>query len=189
MIIALTGLRGSGKTKIGDTLAKKLGIKFYDLDQEIEKKIKIKIKDLVEKKGWEFFRKIENKILEKLIKKLETKKFTKEKVTILSLGGGAIIQEKNKKIIKKNCLVIYLQDTPRNCAKKITESNNKHGETTRPALTRQKTLLAEMKELYKTRHKIYKENSDITLKRSDDIEKDVKKIISKLSSLASHKPE
>ncbi|MDP2642838.1 MAG: shikimate kinase [Candidatus Peregrinibacteria bacterium] len=181
MIIALTGLRGSGKTKIGEILAEKLGVKFYDLDQEIEKKIKSTIKDLVEKKGWESFRKIESEVLEKLIKKLETKKSAKEKLTILSLGGGAIIQEKNAKLINQNCFVIYLQDTPENCTKKITESNKKHSNKTRPALTSQKTLLSEMKELYKTRHKTYKENADIILKRSDDKEKDVKKLIKTIS--------
>lgn len=177
MIIALTGLRGSGKTKIGKILADKLDLKFHDLDQEIEKIIKTTIKDFVEKKGWEFFRKIENEVLEKLIKKLETKKSAKEKITILSLGGGAIIQSKNTKLIKKNCFVIYLKDTPENCTKKILESKD----STRPALTSQKTLLSEMEELYKTRHKIYKDNADLILKRSDDSEKDVKRIISKLT--------
>ncbi|PIZ75154.1 hypothetical protein COY05_04665 [Candidatus Peregrinibacteria bacterium CG_4_10_14_0_2_um_filter_38_24] len=177
MIIALTGLRGSGKTKVGTILAEKLGVKFHDLDKEIEKKIKTTIKDFVEKKGWKSFRKIESEVLEKLIKKLETKKSAKEKITILSLGGGAIIQEKNAKLLKKNCFVIYLQDTPENCTKKITESNKKHERDNRPSLTSQKTLLSEMKGLYKTRHKIYKENADIILKRSDDAEKDVKRII------------
>lgn len=176
MIIALTGLRGSGKTKIGEVLAERLGLKFYDLDQEIEKKIRTNIKNLIEEKGWESFRKIESEILEKLIKKLETKKSAKEKITILSLGGGAIIQEKNIRLIKKNCFVIYLQDTPENCTKKILESKD----NTRPALTSQKTLLSEMKELYKTRHKIYKENADLILKRSDDAEKDVRRITKEL---------
>jgi len=178
MIIALTGLRGSGKTKIGKMLANKLDLKFYDLDQEIEKKKKTTIKDLIEKKRWESFRKIESEVLEKLIKKLETKKFAKEKITILSLGGGAIIQEKNTKLIKENCFIIYLQDTPENCTKKILESKD----NTRPALTSAKTLLSEMKELYKTRHKIYKENANLILKRSDDAEKDVRKIIKELLS-------
>ncbi len=176
MTIALTGLRGSGKTKLGEILAKELGLKFYDLDQEIEKKIKTTVKDLVEKKGWDFFRKTENEVLTKHIEKINKKK----KLTILSLGGGTIIQKNNAKLLKKNCLIIYLQDTPENCTKKITESNENHTQNTRPALTSQKTLLEEMKELYKTRHEIYKENSDIIIKRSFDAEKDVGKIIKKI---------
>lgn len=180
MIIALTGLRGSGKTTIGKILAEKLGLKFHDLDQEIEKKIKTTIKDFVEKKGWESFRKIENEILKKLIKNWGTKKSTKEKMTILSLGGGAIIQEKNTKLLKKNCFIIYLNDTPENCTRKIAESNKKNDSKSRPALTSQKTLLSEIKELYKTRHKIYKENAGIILKRSNDAEKDARKITERI---------
>ncbi len=184
MIIAITGLRGSGKTTIGGIIAKKLGAKFYDLDKEIEKNIKTTIQDFVEKKGWEFFRKTESKTLEKVIKKLKTKKHTKEKITILSLGGGAIIKEKNAKFLKKNCFIVYLQDTPKNCTKKILESNKKHKNNNRPALTRQKTLITEMEELYKTRHKIYKENANFILKRSDDTEKDTEKLFSKLKRSA-----
>lgn len=172
MIIALTGLRGSGKTKVGQALAKELKLKFYDLDEKIEKKIKTTIKDLVKKKGWEAFRKTENEVLKKLIEKINKTK----NLTILSLGGGTIVEEKNTKLLKKNCLIVYLKDTPENCTKKITDSD-------RPALTSQKTLLGEMKALYKTRHKIYKKNSDIRLKRSDDKEKDAKKIIKKILAL------
>ncbi|MFA6305778.1 MAG: shikimate kinase [Candidatus Gracilibacteria bacterium] len=179
MIIALTGLRGSGKTKLGLLLAKKLNVKFYDLDKEIEKTSKTNIKDLVEKKGWETFRESENKILKKIIEKINKKK----KLTILSLGGGAIIQKENTKLIRKNCLIVYLRDTPENCAKKISDSNKKHAIDNRPALTSQKTLLSEMKELYETRHEIYKKNSDIILKRSDDEEKDAEKIIKKILNL------
>ncbi|MCK9186709.1 shikimate kinase [Candidatus Gracilibacteria bacterium] len=155
MIIALTGLRGSGKTKIGLALAEKLKLKFYDLDQEIEKRLKRKIKDLVTKNGWEYFRKIESEVLKKTTEKINKNK----KITILSLGGGTIIEEKNAKLIRKNCFVIYLKDTPENCAKRISKEE-------RPALTKQKTLLKEMKELYKARHKIYKKNADLILKKS-----------------------
>jgi len=179
MIIALTGLRGSGKTKIGTALAENLKAKFFDLDKEIEQKTKTTIKDFIEKNGWEIFRKKENEILEKLIKKLTTK--NTEKITILSLGGGTIIQEKNKESIKKNCFIVYLQDTPENCARRITESKIKHERDNRPALTSAKTLLEEMKELYKTRHKIYKENANLIIKRSDNIEKDTIKILSHIA--------
>ena len=55
-------MMGVGKSTIGKKLAKKLKIKFIDIDQIIEKKEKSTIKEIFEDKGEEYFRKIEKKI-------------------------------------------------------------------------------------------------------------------------------
>jgi len=47
--LVLTGMMGSGKTSIGKELARNLGVKFLDIDVEIEKKTDMKIKDILEK--------------------------------------------------------------------------------------------------------------------------------------------
>ena len=65
--IVLTGMMGSGKTSIGKELASSLGIKFFDIDKEIEKKLDMKIKDIFKIKGENYFRKIEEKICNDLI--------------------------------------------------------------------------------------------------------------------------
>ena len=60
--LILTGMMGVGKSTIGKKLAKKLRLKFIDVDKIIEKKEKNTIKDIFEKKGEYYFRKIEKKI-------------------------------------------------------------------------------------------------------------------------------
>ena len=65
--IVLIGMMGSGKTSVGKELAKNLNLNFIDSDQEIEKKCKISIPLIFEKKGEDYFRKIEEKICFKLI--------------------------------------------------------------------------------------------------------------------------
>ena len=54
--ICLIGMPGAGKSTIGKQLSDKLKYSFFDTDQEIEKKEKIKIKDLFLKKGEDYFR-------------------------------------------------------------------------------------------------------------------------------------
>ena len=99
MNIILTGLRGSGKTTVGKILAKKLKWKFVDLDKEIEKEEKMKIKNIVELKGWEYFRAKEAEV---------TKKVAQLDKRIISTGGGTIIDKENEIELKKNGKVVYL---------------------------------------------------------------------------------
>ena len=60
--LVLTGMMGSGKSSIGKELSNILGLKFYDTDLEIEKKLNMTIPDIFKNKGENYFRKIEEKI-------------------------------------------------------------------------------------------------------------------------------
>ena len=57
--LLLTGMMGVGKSTLGKKLAKKLKLKFIDIDQVIEKKEKMTIKEIFENKGENYFRKTE----------------------------------------------------------------------------------------------------------------------------------
>ena len=52
--LVLTGMMGSGKTSIGKEASTILGLKFYDTDLEIEKKLNMKIKDIFKLKDDEY---------------------------------------------------------------------------------------------------------------------------------------
>ncbi|MFL2607499.1 MAG: shikimate kinase, partial [Flavobacteriaceae bacterium] len=89
MNIILTGYMGCGKTEIGARLSEKLAMKNIDLDQYIEEKEGFSITKLFEKKGDIYFRKIESKYLNEIIK---------EDNCIVSLGGGTPCYHENHKI-------------------------------------------------------------------------------------------
>ena len=79
---------GVGKSTVGKKLAKKLKLKFIDIDKIIEKKEKRTIKEIFEDKGEDYFRKIEKKIsLEEL----------KKSNSVIALGGGAFMDSSIRK--------------------------------------------------------------------------------------------
>ncbi|HEY6436933.1 MAG TPA: shikimate kinase, partial [Ignavibacteriaceae bacterium] len=62
----LTGFMAAGKSTIGPILANTLGWDFFDLDKEVEKHVGMKIVELFEQKGEDYFRKMETAILNNL---------------------------------------------------------------------------------------------------------------------------
>ena len=69
--LVLTGMMGVGKSTIGKLIAKRLKVKFIDVDKIIEKKEKKSIKRIFEDNGEMYFIKLEKKITLKIIKKKE----------------------------------------------------------------------------------------------------------------------
>lgn len=163
MNIILTGLRGSGKSKIGKLLGEKLRFKFIDLDKEIEKNENMSIKEIYETHGWKYFREKEKEAVKNLIGEDET---------IISLGGGTVVDLRNQKILKNLGTIIYLERSPEDCYKYL-----KKAKIERPPLTETADQLSELKKIYEERKDIYKNCSTYTIKRSDDLHKDVNRII------------
>ena len=97
--LVFLGMMGSGKTSIGSIVSKKLNIDFIDIDKEIEKKIGMTISQIFENKGEKYFREIEE---------LTTLKFLKKNKTVISLGGGAFLNNKIKKEVLDNHISFWL---------------------------------------------------------------------------------
>ena len=103
MKIFLLGLPGSGKTTLGQSLAKSLNIKFFDLDHEIEKKYNQTISNLFHQKGEEWFRTTEALVLQSLC--VYPHDF------VLALGGGTPCYGRNMKVVNEAGISIFL-DVP-----------------------------------------------------------------------------
>ena len=106
-LITLIGMMGTGKTKFGYLVAKKLNFNFYDTDAIIEKKLNLPIKDIFTIHGELFFRKNEK---EEIYSIINHAKISKEKA-VISIGGGAFDNLYTRNLLLKNTKVIWL-NTP-----------------------------------------------------------------------------
>ncbi len=109
------GFRGVGKTTISKLVAKELEKKYISIDNLIEKKEDETIFQIIEKKGWNHFRKIESEVLAKLVDKENY---------IIDCGGGIIEKKKNRNILKKN-ICVYLTSNIKIIEKRIQKSKNR----------------------------------------------------------------
>ncbi|MCX8022089.1 MAG: shikimate dehydrogenase [Syntrophorhabdaceae bacterium] len=97
--IALIGFMGSGKTTIGQRLAKRHNMYFIDMDRVIEERSGVSIKEIFKNDGEEAFRKMEED---------ELKNLKNINPSVVSCGGGVVLKEKNRDILKENCINIWL---------------------------------------------------------------------------------
>jgi shikimate kinase/shikimate kinase/3-dehydroquinate synthase len=97
--LVFLGMMGSGKSSIGLIVSKKLNIDFIDVDQEIEKKLGMTIAEVFETKGEKYFREIEEST---------TIKILRNNKMIISIGGGAFLNNKIKKEILENHISFWL---------------------------------------------------------------------------------
>jgi len=143
--LILIGFMGSGKSTVGKKLSKTLEMNFVDTDHYIEKKEKMKIKDIFEQKGEKYFREIESKYIREI---------SKMNHTVISTGGGVVASEENMKFLKKNGFVIYLDCTVECIYERVSRRN------TRPLLNNVKDLRKRIIELLEPRKINYEKHMD-----------------------------
>jgi shikimate kinase len=94
----LIGPPGAGKTTLGKMLAKKMGYRFKDTDDLIEKKFGTPLSKCIEESGWRAFRKIEEQIVAKLPRER----------SVIATGGGTVLERENQERLRKNAYTIAL---------------------------------------------------------------------------------
>ena len=114
--IIFVGPMGAGKTTIGRQVAKVLGRKFFDSDKEIEKRTGASIPLIFELEKEEGFRKRESAMIEELASKEDI---------VLATGGGAVLNEQNRKILTNHGIVIYLCAPVEQLVKRTAKDKNR----------------------------------------------------------------
>ncbi|MBP9779061.1 type I 3-dehydroquinate dehydratase [Candidatus Gracilibacteria bacterium] len=168
--IVLYGMRGSGKTTIGNLLAKHIGYDFYDLDDHIQNDIGMSVFDFVEANGWDAFRSKEHENLVSILQKDENK--------IISLGGGAITFKNNQDILLKNSDKLIYIECPIEIIYTRIKKDEKDGKK-RNSLSG-KGLLDELQEIYDIRRECYESYFDISVKNTSTQDACVQDIIKKI---------
>ena len=98
--LALIGMPGAGKTTVGKELAVKLNKKFIDLDEEIKSSIGKSPAEIILSDGEERFREIETQVLKNVLLNSNA---------VISLGGGAVIKQENRRLLGLNAITVYIK--------------------------------------------------------------------------------
>lgn len=117
MHIYFCGFMGSGKSALGRIVAQKLNRPFFDLDDVIELEEERSISEIFAEDGESVFREIETQILNKLAHKGEP--------AVISLGGGAVINPKNRAVIQTTGKLVYLRTTVELLVKRLKNSRKR----------------------------------------------------------------
>lgn len=98
--IFLIGPMGSGKTTIGQRLANLLELEFLDCDHELEAVTGASVSLIFDVEGEQGFRIRETNMLEQL---------TSRSGVLIATGGGVILREENRKLLRERGTVVYLR--------------------------------------------------------------------------------
>jgi len=137
--IIITGFMGTGKTVVAIELARKLGMKFIDMDQLIEERQEMSISDIFVRYGEKYFREQENKLVKELSQKENM---------VIATGGGTFLNLNNAKILNQKGKIICLYANSQTIYNRLKEKNN------RP-LVKGNNILNKINHLLEKRKKIY----------------------------------
>lgn len=143
---------GSGKTTIGQLLAKRIGMLFVDSDHELEQRTGVSVSTIFEIEGEAAFRLREASIVEEL---------TRRTGIVLATGGGVILSAESRQLLHERGTVIYLHSTAETSYERVRRNRD------RPLLLVTDPL-ARLQQLYAARHSLYITTAHFTIESYRD---------------------
>lgn len=98
--LVFIGLMGAGKSAIGRLTASTLGLPFVDSDHEIERVSRMTVAELFAAYGEAEFRALETRVIKRLLR---------SGPRVISTGGGAYINERTRRLVRKGGLTVWLK--------------------------------------------------------------------------------
>ena len=123
--IFITGFSGSGKTTVGREVARTLGWRFVDVDEEIVAAAGRSIEDIFARDGEAAFRDMEHARLAEVCRDEEQ---------VVSTGGGVVAFERNRRLMSESGIVVCLEAAPEVLYRRLKEQRETGGRVVRPML-------------------------------------------------------
>ncbi len=114
--IVITGFMGSGKTTVGQILARQLNREFVDMDALIEERARMTITQIFARHGECFFRTLERGLAHEL---------TLRKNLVIATGGGALVNEETRQMMDRHCTVVCLAAGKLEIASRLAEAHDR----------------------------------------------------------------
>jgi shikimate kinase len=130
---------GTGKSEVGELLAKRLQREFFDTDVLIERAAGQSIARIFAEKGEPHFRELEKRMISQVCQ---------EQRVVIATGGGAIVNMDNAFCLKESGTVICLTASPEIIVQRVQGNNDRPLLQGAGPLTKIRSLLTDRAEAY-----------------------------------------
>lgn len=138
---------GGGKSTVGRQLARRLNWGFVDSDSIIEKRIGCSIRAFFEREGEDRFRDVEEQVICEL---------ASESSTVLATGGGTVLRDSNRAVLREHFSVVYLRSSPDDLFRRLRH------DTKRPLL-QVADPLGRLRQLHAVRDPLYRQTAHFSV--------------------------
>lgn len=149
--IALTGLRGAGKTTLGAAMAQRQGVPFIEMAREIERMAGMPVDQIFDLSGQAAYRRYERRALEDVL--------AAHPQCVIATGGSIVSEPETYELLLEDCFTVWLQASPEDHMRRVREQGD-----TRP-MENSGEAMADLKRILETRHSLYA-RADVTLDTS-----------------------
>jgi XRE family aerobic/anaerobic benzoate catabolism transcriptional regulator len=140
-VVALLGLRGAGKTTIGKQFARRLHVRFVELDRRIEKAADMSLAELFSLYGEDYYRRLERETLAAVL--------AEKRPMVLATGGGIVESPETYALLKKSAVTVWLRAQPEDHWNRVVSQGDRRPMADHPqAMADLRTLLAAREPLY-----------------------------------------
>jgi XRE family aerobic/anaerobic benzoate catabolism transcriptional regulator len=102
--VALVGLRGAGKTTLGERAAQALSVPFVELDREVERASGMELSEIFATHGQAMYRRLERQCLETVIARFDR--------AVIATGGSLVTEPATYDLLLSSCFVVWLSAKP-----------------------------------------------------------------------------
>lgn len=151
----LVGMMGSGKTAVGERVARRIGAPFVDTDGEVASRTGCTVAQLWGERGEKAFRAMESAAVGRI---------ATGPPVVVATGGGAVLDDQNREVMAATGRVVWLSASPTALAARVGDAAG------RPLLEDGATA-ERMEELLTRRRPLYESVADLTVDTtSDDVD-------------------
>ncbi len=144
---ALIGLRGAGKSSIGQAVARRCSVDFVELDHEVEALAGMPLADLFTLHGESYYRQLERQSLQQLLKE--------ERPRLVATGGGIVAAPETYALLRRRFVTIWLKASPDDHWNRVVEQGDSRPMQGQPAaMARLREILTERAPLYGLAHHV-----------------------------------
>ena len=166
-VLALVGLRGAGKSSVGEAVARRLSLPFVELDEAITREAQMTLSTIFEIHGEAYFRQMERDVLRRLL--------DSGKPAVIATGGSLVTDAETWGLLRSRARTVWLKSTPKEHWDRVVAQGD-----VRPMRGRPRAM-NELKQLLASRTPLY-EQADVTI---DTSERPVDDVVERIAGITS----